>query len=645
MEHEQNKRFNASIMNKSFTYLAVLIGIYHIIQTRWILIPIDQHKIIHVGSALVLIFLTPFIKKAKVHPKLQLLNKCVSLVLLLLTIGCSVFLVKDYHRIVTTIGRSDTFDLIVGGIMILVVLEGIRRTWGPVIPSVIILSLLYGYFGSYLPGILYHGGLKIQRLIAYSCIYFRGIYGSLVTLGSLEVFMFVLFGSFLEASGGIKLFISIATKLGAKLRSGPQQSAIIGSGLMGIISGSVAAIVATVGKVTIPIMVKNKVSREEAGAIEAVAATGGQLMPPVMGVTAFLIASSTNNLYFTVCKTALLPAIIFYFFLAYAAQIRALKLNIPITGKEDRPEENLLHVVKEEGYLLISVVVLIYYLAIYKPAAIAAFNAIISIIVLYIIKRFLVRKQFKFVIKDVYTFLIEAFSSGAKEGTKIGLMLSGLGIMVELFVVTGLAQKISFHMIELSGGNLILMLALIGITCIIFGMGLPTVGTYMVVSVLAAPSLVKLGIPLLTAHMFVFYYGLMAMVTPPVGVGAIVASGLAEGNYIKTALIATKLSLPGFVLPFFFIFKPAILWMDVSFFEAIVEFVFIISGFMCLVSLMEGYYFTKLNTVEMLFMAASCILLFWPGNFWSSIGLLLFITITVAQYLKWKKLSVEYNSV
>jgi len=317
------------------------------------------------------------------------------------------------------------------------------------------------------------------------------------------------------------------------------------------------------------------------------------------------------------------------------------RLYIPLPKGEENV--NLLQTFKEDGYILLSIVVLIYCLAVYMPPAIAAFNATISLFLLFAIKRFLVRRKIGPFAKDMYKFFIDSLFLGAKQGTKIGLVLSSLGIMVELFVVTGFAQKISFQMIELSGGVLPIMLALIGLTCIIFGMGLPTVGTYMVVSVLAVPALVRLGIPLLAAHMFVFYYGLMAMVTPPVGVGAIVATGLAEGDYIKTALMATKLSLPGFILPFIFIYRPAILWMNATIFEVFITFVFVLVGLICLISILERYYFTRLNILEMLVMAISCYLLLSPANWYSLIGLILFAAISIFQYRKRKRLMLNVD--
>jgi len=627
----QNNYLRQTYLCKFITVLAVFISIYHIYQARWMLLPVDQHKVIHVASGLVFVFLGSLLAQKK---KYSIINNFLSVIFSILTIFLSAYIVINYHDIVTKLGVPDRFDVIVGGILVLLVLEGTRRAWGPIIPAIVILSLTYGFFGAHLPGILFHGGIKIERLIAYSSIYFQGIYGSLTGAGAMEVFMFILYGCILEAAGGIDFFMKIANRLGGKLRSGPAQSAVLGSAFMGTISGSVAANVATTGKITIPLMIKNGYTKELAGAVEAVASTGGQLMPPVMGVVAFIMASTTNNHYFQICKTALFPALIFYLYLAFTIQIRAERKNLSNPQKDS--DDDLWGALKKDGYLLLSLFVLIYCLAIYLPPAVAAYNAIISIFILFAIKTMFTKRKFKTFIEDITKFIVHSLSSGAKQATKLGLILACLGIMVELFVVTGFAQKISFQMIELAGGNLFLMLGLIALTCILFGMGMPTVGTYMVVSVLSAPALVKLGIPLLAAHMFVFYYGLMAMVTPPVGVGVIVATGITEGNYFKTAFHATKLALPGFVLPLFFIFRPEILWIDVSMFEAFLTFVFVLTGLICLASIFERYFLNELNLYEIIFLVILCYLLLSPGSITSIVGLLLFLTFFIYQYIKRK---------
>lgn len=626
-------------LNRLITIMAVVVSIYHIYQARWMLLPLDQHKVIHVAFGLVFVFLGSLVIKKQKYSNLK---KLISLILALATVVLSAYIVFNYYNIVIKMGVPARFDVIVGGLLVLLVLEGTRRAWGPIIPIIVIFGLAYGYFGAYLPGVLFHGGLKLPRLIAYSSIYFQGIYGTLTGAGAVEVFMFVLYGCALETAGGVDFFMKIARRLGGRLRSGPAQSAILGSAFMGTISGSVAANVATTGKITIPLMIKNGYSKELAGAVEAVASTGGQLTPPVMGVVAFIMASTTNNHYFQICKTALFPALIFYIYLACTIQIRAARKNFPIP--KEKINENLLGDLKKDGYLLLSLFILIFCLATYMPPAVAAFNAILSLFLLYAIKTFIIKRKIKPFIIEMWHFFINALSSGAKQATKLGLILACLGIMVELFVVTGFAQKISFQMIELAGGSLILMLGLIALTCILFGMGMPTVGTYMVVSVLAAPALVRLGIPLLAAHMFVFYYGLMAMVTPPVGVGVIVATGISEGNYFKTAFIATKLALPGFILPLFFIYRPELLWMDVTVFEAFMTFVFVLTGLICLVAIFERYFFNKLNILEILILTITCYLLLSTGNWSSLAGLILFTTILVVQYLKRKRLMQDVDN-
>ncbi|MDD4362851.1 MAG: TRAP transporter fused permease subunit, partial [Atribacterota bacterium] len=399
--------------------------------------------------------------------------------------------------------------------------------------------------------------------------------------------------------------------------------------------------VATTGKITIPLMIKNGYTKEMAGAVEAVASTGGQLMPPVMGVVAFIMASVTSNHYFQICKTALFPALIFYLYLAFTIQLRAIRKNLPIPDKEE--QHDLWITFKKDGYLLLSLVVLVYSLAIYMPPAIAAYNAILSLVFLFTIKTMITKKRIKPALCDIGTFLVQSLSSGAKQAAKLGLILACLGIMVELFVVTGFAQKISFQMIELSRGNLLLMLLFIAITCLLFGMGMPTVGTYMVVSVLSAPALVKLGIPLLAAHMFVFYFGLMAMVTPPVGVGVIVATGISEGNYFKTAFNATKLALPGFILPLFFIFRPEILWIDTSFVGVFITFVYILIGLFCLAIVFERHFFDHLKFWEIIFFTINSILLLSPGNLTSLIGLFLFTSYLAYYHIKSKKTGKTFN--
>ena len=608
-----------STLNLGFwiNILALFAGIYHMIMARWLFIPLDQHKIIHVGLGLCVVFLSSI----KLLKGKQLLKRSFLILLTALSAGLSFYLFTEYEAMATRIGFPIFADTIVGFLLVVLVLEATRRTWGFIIPLVVIFAMLYGYFGRYLPGILYHGGLKLPRLLAYASTYFSGIYGSLTGTGSMEVFMFCMLGSFLSASGAIEFFIDCARSVGRRSRSGPGQAAIVSSGLMGIVSGSVAANVVTTGYVTIPLMIDNGYKPEFAGAVSAVASTGGQLMPPVMGVAAFLISASTGTPYFTLCKMAFLPAVAYYVYLFAAVHFRALKINLP---KPKMANVNLWSVFKQKGYLLLPIVLLMWLMAKHVSPSVAAFYSIFALIGLYA-ARTLIFSQFnlKIFFKNMVIFMYKGLSSGALEGLKIGLILACLGIMVEIVVVTGFAQKLSFQMVELSGGNLPLLLILVAITCIVFGVGMPTTGVYMVVSVLAAPALIKFGIPTVAAHLYVFYFGLMAMVTPPVAVGAIVASGIAKSDYLKTGLAASKLAIPGFLLPFFFIYRPQILFINGTAFDAVIVFLSCSLALFCLAAVLEKHMFYRLRIIEMLLLIAASSLLIHPSNITTICGALI----------------------
>lgn len=629
VETPTKSSFDTSKLMKFISIFALIVAVYHFFNARFMFWALDQHKAIHLGSALVLIFLLSTKDKSKLY-------KITSYILAILSAGVAIYTAANYYGIQARITPSNA-DLVLGILTVLLVLEGTRRSWGPIIPIIVILAIAYAAFGNYLPGIFYHGGLNASRIIAYICTNFTGIYGSLSSSGAMEVFMFVLLGCLLEASGGIDFFMKISKGIGSRFRSGPAQTAVIASGCMGTISGSIAANVVTTGAITIPMMVKTGYSKEFAGAVETCASTGGQLMPPVMGVAAFLIASSTSLPYITICKMALYPALVYYLYLCFSIQIKALKLHLPKGEAISETKQAF----KENGHLLLFLPVLIYLLSQSTPPAIAAFWTCIALMALVATKKLIVCKgDFHRFFVEMKEFLYLGFKDGAIQGTKIGLILACLGIMVEVFVITGFAQKMSFQMIELSGGILALLLFYVALTCILFGMGMPTTGAYLVVSILAAPALVNFGIPLAAAHFFVFYYGLMASVTPPVGVGAIVASGISGGNYMRTAIEATKLALPGFALPVFFIYRPEILWIDAGFIDATLAFLSSLIACVCVSILMERFYLTKLRIWQAVVLLGIMVLTIDPGALTSIIGIVAFGALTFIQYKQYLK---EYD--
>ena len=461
------KYFNLGFL---ITVIAIVASLYHMISTKWLLVSLDEHKVLHIAIGLILVYLLSIQVD---NEKKSLAKKIISLILLVISIVASLFILVNYESISTNIGLPSKSDTIVGFILVVVVLEATRRAWGFIIPTIVLIAMLYGYFGQYMPGILYHSGLSFDRLIAYASTNFQGIYGSFTGIGAREVFLFVLLGTTLQAAGATNFFMKVAQGIGGRFRSGPAQAAVISSAFMGSVSGNISTNVATTGSITIPMMHKKGLSREYAGAVEAVASTGGQLMPPVMGAAAFLMATNLGVSYAEILVAALLPALIYYLYLAVSIQIRSVKVNISM-GEEEKV--NTLQAFKEDGYLLLSLVILILALYLKVPVTLAALYAVLSLVILVAIKKMIVLRNIKLFAKEMGDFLGESLKSGAINGTKLGLMMASLGIMIELFVVTGFAQRLSFQMIELAGGHLPLLLLLVAITCLIFGLGMPTTG-------------------------------------------------------------------------------------------------------------------------------------------------------------------------
>ena len=628
-------KFNLGLI---ITIIAVFASLYHMISTQWLVLSLDEHKVLHITFGLVIVYL---LSLQKVEGKAILFKKILRAVLLVAAIAASAFILINYESISTNIGLPSTSDTIVGFILVVIVLEATRRAWGFIIPSIVLVAMLYGYFGQYMPGILYHSGLSFERLIAYASTNFQGIYGSFTGIGAREVFMFVLLGTTLQAAGATNFFMKIAQGVGGRFRSGPAQAAVISSAFMGSVSGNISTNVATTGSITIPMMHKKGLSREYAGAVEAVASTGGQIMPPVMGAAAFLMATNLGVSYAEILIAALLPALTYYLYLAVSIQIRAVKVNLSMKTDE---KVNTLQALKEDGYLMISLIVLILALYVRVPVTLAALYAILSLFILVGIKKFIVHKNVKVFLKEMGAFLVESLKSGAINGTKLGLMMASLGIMIELFVVTGFAQRMSFQMIDLAGGYLPLLLILVAITCLIFGLGMPTTGAYLTVALLAAPAMINFGVPAMVAHFYVFYFALMAAVTPPVGIGAIVATGISGGNYLKTALHATKLALPGFLLPIFFVYRPDLLFVDANLFEAVFAFVSTLTGLIAISALIEWYFVDKLKIWQALLLLISSALLLMPEVITSVVGLVLFGAVIFIQY-KLKQSSVGLSTI
>jgi TRAP transporter 4TM/12TM fusion protein len=610
-------------LERVIVVIAIIMSIYHLIAARFVLLPFDQHKVIHLGLALILTILSFYIKER------SLIKKTVFGFMLFASLFGSLYFILDYYEIVMRVGYPAAADYLLGGLMVTIVLVVTCKGWGLIIPTVTLFTMVYAYFGQHLPWIFWHGGMSFPRLIAYSSSYFRGIYGSLTGISSMEVFLFVLFGCMLKAAGAIDFFMQAGMVWAKRFRSGPAQTAVLSSALFGTISGTIAANVATTGAFTIPAMIKKGFSKEYAGSVEACASTGGQIMPPVMGASAFIMAGITGISYPHIALAALIPALIYYIYLGVSIEIRAIRNGF---GKDDFSIADTKEAARKHAYLVLPIIILVLSLSAGNPAATGAFHGIMSLIIAFVIRQMLFySKDLKKAGKEIYRFLLEGLTDGAKSSASIAVILATMGIVVEMFVTTGFGQKLSQGMIEVSGGSLLLLLFMSAITCIFFGMGIITSGAYLLVALLGAPAMMSMGVPLLNAHMFVFYYAVMAAVTPPVAIGALVASGIAGGDYFKTALFSMRLALPGFLLPFFFIYRPEVLWFGYSPPIVIFGFVSALAGLVNITILLENFMLRKLRIYESILLILSTFLLFEPGIGTSLLGLGILIAIYLNQ--------------
>ncbi len=454
------------------------------------------------------------------------------------------YLVMQHEALVRRIGAATTADLVAGGIAILAVLELARRACGWGLVSVAIAAILYAFAGPYLPGFLAHRGYSASRLIEHLYLSTEGIWGIPLGVSADFVYLFVLFGAILEASGGGKLLIGLAGRLAGRTRGGPAKTASLASALMGSLSGSAVANVATTGSLTIPMMRRSGFEPRLAAAIEAAASTGGQLMPPVMGAGAFILSTWTNIPYLQVATAALIPAILYYVALYTAIHLVAARIE---TRADDEPAPSFM---VRRAHLLVPVAVIVLFLALGRSPMRAAFWGVISAAAASML-----RPETRLDGDGWHRTLI----AGATGTVQVAAACATAGIVVGVASLTGIGLRMSELIVTLAQGQLPIALVLTALGSIVLGMGLPTTAAYVVLAALGAPALTELGVPLLAAHLFIFYFGCLSNITPPVALAAYAAAGIAGSSPLRTGVTAMSLATPGFLVPFAFVYGPELL--------------------------------------------------------------------------------------
>ncbi|MDB9983654.1 TRAP transporter permease [Candidatus Pelagibacter sp.] len=529
-------------------------------------------RAIHLGFALTLAFLIYPISKKK---KISIFDILISFI----AAFCCLYIYFFYDQLVdrggilltVTVWEKFNFpvELIIGSCGILILIEATRRVFGLPLVIIAVCFLLFSYFGRYAPEIISHGGLSLNRLVGFQWLDQEAIFGIPIGVSVDFIFLFVLFGALLETAGGGKYFLDLAFAMVGKMRGGPAKAAILGSGMTGLISGSSIANTVTTGTFTIPIMKKTGFSKEKAGAIEVSSSVNGQLMPPVMGAAAFVMASFLGVTYFEVVKHAFLPAIISYVALFYISHLEALKLNLK--GMDDVDIPNLKKTFLSGLHFLIPIFVLVYMLVYLRfTASYSIFFATIALIIVNLGYILFKNSDFKLAIKTWFNQTIVGFEKGALNMVGVGIAIATAGIIVGAVGSTGLSTNLIIVIEFIAKDNVVILLFLTIILCLILGMGLPTTANYVVVASLMATVLVDVGnasgfvFPLIAVHLFVFYFGLMADVTPPVGLASYAAAAISGGDPLKTGLQAFWYSLRTGILPIVFLFNHELLLIGIE---------------------------------------------------------------------------------
>lgn len=552
----------------------------------------------------------------------------------LLLIGLFLFaicyLVIDFEELVYRVGLPHPLDLFTGAICILFVLEMSRRTIGLALPILSILFVLYATFGGNLPGMLGHKGYPLERTISHIFMTSDGIFGIPLGVSATFVALFILFSAFLDVSGAGNFFIALANALVGRFRGGPAKVAVIASSCFGTISGSAAANVVGTGTFTIPMMKSIGYKPHFAGAVEAVASTGGMIMPPVMGAGAFVMAEFLGISYFDVAAAAAIPAILYYVAAFAMVHLEAVKNELRGIPREKIPRLKI--VLKEGWHLLFPIGVLIYLLGVSRVSPMkAAFWSIVALL--------LVGLPFKNT-RVSPSRLFSSLEKGAQNILPVASACACAGIVVGVLMLTGLALRFSTFLVEVSGGNLPLLLLLTMVASIILGMGLPATACYILLAVLAAPAIIKLGVNAMAAHLFVFYFGCISNITPPVAMAAFAASGIAQASPNKIGYCAMRLGIAGFIVPFMFIYGPALI-LQGPLMEIATVFATAFIGAISLSAAMQGWFLGQTNLLERVFFGVAAILLIKPGIYTDIVGFILLTIALGSQKMRQKKQNIE----
>ncbi|WP_025783617.1 TRAP transporter permease [Sporosarcina sp. D27] len=626
---ESNTRDLGGILRKIVFFGLLAFSIFQLYTSIGTPFTAYIQRSIHLGFALSLIFLL-FPARKKPGEKR---NKVpfYDMILSLLSIGVGLYWPLNMNELVLRVGRVSDLDLIVGILAVLLTMEAARRAVGLPITIISGVFLVYAFFGPYFPGFLAHRGQNLDNLVQLMFFTTDGILGTPISVSATFIFVFLLFGAFLVKTGVGNYFNDLAVVLAGKLTGGPAKVAIFSSALQGTISGSSVANVVGSGSYTIPMMKKLGYRKEFAGGVEAAASTGGQIMPPIMGAAAFLMVEFIGGVtYWEIAKAATIPALLYFTGIWIMTHFEAKRVGLEGMKPEEIPnrKETL-----KKIYLLLPIIGIIVFLLLGIPTMKAA---LLGIVLTLVVSSF--NKETRLGFKDI----IQALVDGARTALAVAAATACAGIIVGVVVKTGLGLSLANGLVSAAGGNILLTLIFTMFAAIVLGMGSPTTANYVITSTIAAPAIITLlmldtpdaTVPVvvaISAHLFVFYFGIIADITPPVALAAFAASGISGGDPIKTGVTSAKLAIAAFIIPYMFVFNPAMLMIDASVWEIIWVTVTAIIGMIAIGAGLIGFWYRKINWIERIITVATGMMLIYPETKTDFIGLGLFVILFAIQ--------------
>ena len=605
-DKESNKRSMTGMWDYIIKGICIVFAIFQLYTATFGVLDAHLQRAVHLAFGFVLIFLLYPARaswsRKSMHP-LDILFAVVSAT-------SALYIVVNYQELVLRAGMNNETDFIVGLVGTFMVFEAARRVVGWPMITVAFFFMVYAFFGPYIPGILAHRGVGVQEMFDHLFFTTEGIFGTPMGVSSTFIYLFILFGAYLETTGLGKFFIDIANAIAGWAAGGPAKVAVLSSGLMGTVSGSSVGNVAGTGAFTIPMMKKLGYRAEFAGAVEAAASTGGQLMPPVMGAAAFLMAEFVGVPYFDVVKAAVIPALLYYIGVWLGVHYEAKKYDLKGTPREELPSFKKLFV--EKGHLALPLIVIVYLLV----SGFTPMRAALAAILLSICCASL-RSSTRITFRQGVQGLID----GSMGVLGVLIACATAGIIIGVVTKTGVGLKVATALLDLSGGALLPAMFFTMITSLILGMGVPTTANYVITSTIAAPALVQMGVPVLAAHMFAFYFGIVADVTPPVALAAFAGAGIAGANPMRTGVNAAKLAIAAFIVPYIFVLAPELLMINATPFTVVYSGLTAVIGMWGASIAMVGFCQNLLNILQRAMFLVGGICMIIPGEITDAVGI------------------------